>query len=310
MWLLGIVYRSILITSSLLVGILLPITLAFAQDSYPPMPIQGPRLSPPASPYNFVADNHEIYNDLIVRRLTPQSRAADIANTDMDKKGRPQEQPGRGVWQAETGLGSGLTLYYPKTNVCNDFNKRTEWRSHAASPSDIWSDSYAGWGTYAFDDKRLYRANNIIFSLEQVIGPGNKFNAEQYAIKIASGQPYAAGLGSPIIAAPPGAVVQVSVKYMIFDHDTNGQDYDWASLGLKPDAENLDNDAATFVNGYVRGAWAELTHSIVAGESGKIMILLQAHSPAALNSNIYFDDIQVVVDGEPISDCTYEQSLP
>ena len=89
----------------------------------------------------------------------------------------------------------------------------------------------------------------------------------------------------------------VSVKYLIWDHDQgaklefgDGIDYDWASLGIKPGA---DGEVALYNNGYVRGEWSELVHTVDLGDAKDIMVLIQAQSPAFLNSNIYFDDIKI-----------------
>jgi hypothetical protein len=79
-------------------------------------------------------------------------------------------------------------------------------------------------------------------------------------------------MGSPRIPVPAEFVsgtVMVSVKYLIWDHDQgakdkigDGIDYDWASLGIKPGA---DGDVALYNNGYVRGEWSELAHTINLG---------------------------------------------
>jgi hypothetical protein len=89
----------------------------------------------------------------------------------------------------------------------------------------------------------------------------------------------------------------VSVKYLIWDHDQgakasggDGIDYDWASLGIKPGA---DGDVALYANGYVRGEWAEMVNTVELGSAPDIMVLIQAQSPAFLNSNVYFDDIKI-----------------
>jgi hypothetical protein len=38
---------------------------------------------------------------------------------------------------------------------------------------------------------------------------------------------------------------------------------------------------------------------VTAGPEGRIMIFLQVISPLAENTNAYFDDVQIWVDGEP-----------
>lgn len=280
----------------LAIGLLLNGYAQALAENASPLPPIAPHVKPAADASTGVVNNDQIYNDLLVPQLPIPARNADIADD-----GQRQEAPGRGVRQLDTGLSSGGTLYAP-TNACLDFNHAARWKAQSTATAD----HYAGWGVYVVNDGWLYQGDKVVVSLESAVGPGNKYGPEQYAIKFASSQPYAAGLGSPLIKAPPGAVVSVSLKYMIFDHDTQGQDYDWVSLGLKPDAEKLTSDAATFVNGHRRGEWTALVHSIAVGQSGKIMILLQAQSPAALNSNIYFDDVQVAINGHYLTDCLYE----
>jgi len=272
--------------------LLAPASTVWADDHLPPVGQIGPRLSPPAIPHTSVLNNDTIYNNL----LTPppvQSQEADIADG-----GRTQEAPGRGIRQVVTAYSTGITLY-PSSGVCNNFNRAGDW---SIPPSDVYTDWYAGWAPFAINDG-LYQAKNTVFAMERVVGPGSHYGPNQFSAKISSHQPYAGGFGSPMITVPPGAEVTVRAKYLIWDHDTHGNDYDWASMGVKPDAAGAD---AQYVNGYTRGVWAELSHSVTAGSSGKLMVLLQGSSPAALNSNIYFDDVEIVVNGQALSNCRYE----
>ena len=80
----------------------------------------------------------------------------------------------------------------------------------------------------------------------------------------------------------------VSVKYLIWDHDqggkaggSDGMDYDWASMGVKPDAYGA---TAVYVNGYVRGEWAEMVNivDLVPGATN-VMVLLQGELPGMSN---------------------------
>jgi hypothetical protein len=275
----------------------------------PPVAIKGPRLSPPAIPHSSVLEPAAIYNSL--NNLPAQSVEANAADA-----GRRQEEPGRGIRQTSTGTGFGLLLY-ASPNVCNDFNPQAGWGAFNAT-TDIWTDWYAGWAPFAIDNG-LYQAKNVTFSMERSVGPGNQWGDNQHSAKIASNQPYAAGFGSPIIHVPAGyqgGKVLVSAKYLIWDHDTGGTftsdgwDYDWASMGIKPGAYG---NTAVYVNGYVRGEWAELTHTVELGNADTVMVLLQAHSPAALNSNIYFDDVKIAFidhagNGKYLSDCRLESS--
>ena len=278
----------------------------------PPLAITGPRMSPPVIPQPF--------SDLLANApLTANALEANAWDG-----GRNQEAEGRGIRQTLTGLGAGLTLY-DSPNVCNNFNAEIGWAATDGNP-DMWTDWYSGWAPFALDDGE-YSANNVIFTRERAVGPGNRYNdaeskdgGEEYAIKIAGHRPYAAGLGSPRIAVPAGfegGQVQVSIRYLIWDHDQgggpgkDGLDYDWASLGVKPGA---DGDIALYANGYVRGEWAQLVNTVELGDAQDIMVLVQAQSPAFLNSNIYVDDIKIAflaADGtiKYLSDCTAEEAI-
>lgn len=268
--------------------------VAFADDGAVarPIPVVGPRLKPPAIPHTSVLTPALIYNY--------QPKPVQISEAAAVYTAQPYYQKGAGVLATTTSLANGITLYTAK-NVCNDFNGA----SWGAPPSDVWTNWYGGWAPFAVDDG--YRqAKNTTFSMERVVGPGKNYG-KGYSVKIASNQPYAGGFGSPMIKVEPGATVNVTVKYLIWDYvqavDPKGKIMDWASMGLKPDAAG---DAATYVNGYVRGEWAVLTHSVVAGHSGYIMVLLQGESVGAVNSNIYFDDVQIEVNGEYLTACVVE----
>ena len=304
----------------ILVAILsVPATTAFAAGTGPatppPIPVIGPRLAPPPIPVTSVIDPTTVYNNLLVPPGLPaQSTEANAADA-----GRTQQAPGRGIRQTSTSIGYGLTLY-PEANVCNDFNGNTKWASMNAPYTDIWTDWYMGWAPFAINNG-LYQAKNVTFSMERNVGPGKSHGPAQQSVKIhADHQPYAAGVGSPLIPVPAGyegGTVMVSVKYLIWDHDqggkaggSDGMDYDWASMGVKPDAYGA---TAVYVNGYVRGEWAEMVNivDLVPGATN-VMVLLQGESPGSFNSNIYFDDVQIAfvkADGTAayVQDCKLAQ---
>ncbi|MCL4834521.1 MAG: hypothetical protein KJZ86_18925 [Caldilineaceae bacterium] len=175
--------------------------------------------------------------------------------------------------------------------ACLTFNSPELWNGQVT-----WA-AYGNWGTFAVDDGGFYRASHVNFSREQTIG-------DDFSFKISGGQPYAAGLISPIIHAPVGAIVEVAVKYLMFEHEGlqigDQTVNDWVSLGIKPDASGED---ARYVNGYSRGEWSRITNSVVAGKSGEVLILIQAESPAPFNSNVYFDNVEIVIDGMPLTTC-------
>jgi hypothetical protein len=286
----------------------------------PPIGITGPRLKPPAIPHSNVVSPAAGYNNVVAGNV-PQALEANAADG-----GKLQSAPGRGIKQTETGLSLGLTLY-ATPNVCNNFNMHGSYAAVNVK-SDIWTDWYSGWAPFAIDNG-YYQAKNTVFTMERVVGPGDNYNdtkssgdGEQAAVKIASHEPYAGGFGSPIIPIPEGyagGTATVSVKYLIWDHDQGGKaggpdgnDWDWASLGVKPGAAG---EHAYYVNGYVRGEWAEMTQTIELGDAGDIMVLIQGQSPSVLNSNIYFDDVKIAFsskDGSKsvyLTDCTADGSI-
>jgi hypothetical protein len=309
----------ILIAVIMAVVLLVPATVVSAAGTGPatppPIAISGPRLSPPAIPHSSVLDPYTIYNELLVPGKLPQeSKEANAADG-----GRTQQSPGRGIRQTSTSIGYGLLLY-DSPNVCNNFNTQSQWAASVEETqkrTDVWTDWYAGWAPFAINNG-LYQAKNVTFSMERSVGPGRRYGKNENSAKIASNQPYAAGFGSPLIAVPDGyegGKLWVSAKYLIWDHDTGGKeggsdgwDYDWASLGVKADAYA---PMAEYVNGYVRGEWAEMSHTVNLVGAKHIMVLLQGHSPAALNSNIYFDDVKIAfIDANNhtkyLKDCTLE----
>jgi hypothetical protein len=286
----------------------------------PPIAITGPRVNPTVIPHTSVIAPATAYNWVAAGNV-PQALEANAADG-----GKTQSAVGRGIKQTDTGIGTGITLY-ATPNVCADFNAHGSWKA-VNKESDVWTDWPTGWGPFAIDNG-FYQAKNVAFTLERVVGPGDNYNdtnskgdGEQASVKIASHEPFAAGLGSPIIPVPAGyegGTVTVSVKYLIWDHDQGGKqggpdgnDWDWASLGVKPGAAG---EHAYYVNGYVRGEWAELIQSVELGDAKDIMVLIQGQSPGVLNSNIYFDDVKIAFtssDGSQsvyLTDCNYAGSI-
>ncbi len=272
----------------LLLAFLLPGSLVLASGSRPAPPsgihaVMPVPDDPAPAPQENLAPDSRVFNNLSIAPPAPQPAEA-------------QGSGGPGVAEASNSFSSGLTLFKTAT-ACLDFNDPAKWHGGP------WYGSYGGWGTFAVDDGGLYVAENVRFDMERTIGPGDRAGSE-YSFKIASGQPYAAGLISPVFQAPAGATIQVRVKYLIFDHEglqVGGQWVnDWVSLGIKPDAFGQE---ARYVNGYTRGMWSQLENQIQAGDSGQILVMLQAESPALFNSNIYFDDLEIYVNGEAVTDC-------
>lgn len=292
-------WHQILMVVLLVALLLIPAQAAFAQDGdhLPPIPVIGPRLAPPPIPHTAVLNPALVYN-------TPRPPQVAEANTVYNEQ--PYYQPGAGVIDTVTQYANGISLY-PSSNVCNSFDVGGNWASSAdQKKSDIWTDWYGGWAPFAINHD-IYQARNTVFSVERTVGPGVKSGAGHYSAKIGSNQPFAGGFGSPMIHAAPGSDVTVTVKYLLWDYvqaeDSTGRIVDWASLGFKPDAAV---PGATYVNGYIHGQWAEMTVNGTAGPSGEIMVLLQGQSTGSVNANVYFDDVQIKIGDEYLTDCTYE----
>lgn len=246
-------------------------------------PVIAPR-DPLPIPHSDVLDRGVIEN-YVQNELRPQSRAAAAAAEAQGTEGEP------GILKTETGIAAGTTLYDPG-NVCNNFNNDDYWQG------ETWTEYFGGWGTFAADDGYM-QAKNVTFNRELVVGPGNEYDPEEQAsLKIASTQPFEAGVMSPAITVEPGDKVHVRVNYLVYNHDIENRNWDYASMGIITKL----GKRATYVNGYHRGEWAIMENQVVA-ESDQIVVMLQGHSPDALNSNIYFDNVQIYVNGVPLSEC-------
>lgn len=177
-------------------------------------------------------------------------------------------------------------------SACLNFDEAKTWGSESHRYM-IWDDQFAGWVPFAVDDGGLHEIENVRFERERSVRTG------QFSFKIASTEPYAAGLASPLVKVKEGAEVAVSVKYYIFEHGQSR--LEWVSMGVKPDARAKCGDGC-YVNGYSRGKWTTLSNTVTA-TADEVMILLQAESPKSLNSNVYFDDLEIRVDGELLENC-------
>ena len=270
-------------------GLLLTMTAStvFADDDDVPTltfkPVLAPRQSPPPISHSMVLARTTI-EAFVESDLRPESETANDAAEGQDISGEP------GVLETTTSVASGINLNDPG-DVCNDFNRKSRW------DQEVWTSYYAGWGAFAADDG-YFQAKNVTFDREQVVGPGNKFDSNQASMKIASNQPYDAGVMSPHIEVDPGDMVKVRVAYLIYNHDTEDRNTDYASMGIIPQF----GEHATYVNGYWRGEWAILENEVQATGS-EIVVMLQGHSPDSLNSNIYFDNVQVYVNDEAVKNC-------
>jgi hypothetical protein len=280
----------------LLAGVLGQTALALASSGrplppsgiYAIVPVPG---DPAPAPLVDLMPDTTLYNQLVYEQMNGIQGRAHSGSANQNAN-----PTGPGVLTNADGMSSGGVLF-TTPSACLTFNDESKWNGH------IWYAAYGNWGTFSVDDGGFYKPEHVTFDMERTIGPGDRSGSE-FSFKIAGDQPYAAGLISPIIQASPGSVVSVRIKYLMFNHDglrVGSQIVnDWVSLGLKPDAHG---EEAIYVNGYVRGQWSELINTVIAGESGQVLILLQAESPAALNSNIYFDDIEIAVDGSFLAIC-------
>jgi hypothetical protein len=265
---------------TLLCSLTAPVAIAQGGPAVTIVPVVAPRRSPPPIPHTDVIAPGTIQ----AQAVGPASLAANAAAAEQGVAGKP------GVLQTETGVGSGITLYDPG-RVCNDFDAGGRWEG------ETWTHYFAGWGAYAADGG-IYQAKNVTFDRERVVGPGNNYGSGQFSMKIASNQPYEAGIMSPAIQVTRGDVVRVRAAYLIFNHDTQGRNWDYVSMGIIPSPDL----PATYVQGYTRGQWAYLEHEVVA-EGRRIIVMLQGHSPDAINSNIYFDNVQIFVNGVARGNC-------
>jgi hypothetical protein len=281
--------------SILLAGLLGPAALALASSGRPLPPSGIYAISPvpndpsPAPVVDILPDT-TLYNQLVFEQMKREESRLSGAMVE------GVEVSGPGVLAAADARSSGETLFASPT-ACLTFDDESRWNGH------IWYAAYGNWGTFSVDDGGFYKPEHVRFDMERSTGPGDR-SGSGFSFKIAGDQPYAAGLISPVIYTSPGSLVSVRVKYLMYNHDglRIGSQLvnDWVSLGLKANAHG---NEAIYINGYTRGQWSELANDVVAGESGEVLVLVQAESPAAFNSNVYFDDIEIFIDGMALTNC-------
>jgi hypothetical protein len=248
-------------------------------------PVVAPRFSPPPIPHSSVLDPSTIHNFIQGGGLRPQSAAANAAAQAQGTSGKP------GVLQTETAISKGLTLFRTGP-FCTGFNNAALWGGQT------WTRYFDGWGAFAADDG-YFQAKNVTFDIERAVGPGSNYGPNERSLKIASNQPYDAGVMSPSLPVRPGATVRVRVAYLIYNHDTTGRNTDYASMGIIPKL----GERASYVQGYRRGEWDILEQEITA-TGDQFVVMLQGHSPDAINSNIYFDNVEIYVNGQVRTNCT------
>jgi hypothetical protein len=249
------------------------------------VPIFSPRDDPSPIPHTDVLEPAPSSRASFGGPEDPLAITAGDAAEEQDLEGEP------GILQTETGISSGLTLY-EDPDTCANFNSRSQWQG------ELWTMSFAGWGLFARDDG-YFQAKNVTFDRELVVGPGDNYNRNsQSSMKIASFQPYEAGIMSPPIPARAGRTVRVVVNYMIYNHGAEAESLDYASMGIIP----APGEQATYVYGYHRGEWSVLEQEIEA-QGDEVIVMLQGHSPAALNSNIYFDNVRIYVNDNARGNC-------
>jgi hypothetical protein len=249
------------------------------------VPVVAPRRNPPPIPHSSVLDPGTIENYLQSDEVHPQAQEAAEAAEEQDL----EEEPG--VLETETDIASGITLF-DVPDACNNFNARGQWEG------EVWTMRFAEWGPFATDDG-YFQAKNVTFDRELVVGPGSEYSpSNQSSLKIASNQPYEAGVMSPPIDVNPGTIVRVRVRYLIYNHGAEAEALDYASMGIIPKI----GERASYVYGYQRGQWAILEQEVEA-TGDQVVVMLQGHSPAAFNSNIYFDNVEVFRDERQLGNC-------
>jgi hypothetical protein len=264
--------------ASLCLALISPVAWAQGGPNITIVPVVAPRLSPSPIPHTSVIPGGTVQ----APDVGPQATAANAAALQQGTVGKP------GVLQTVTEVGNGITLYNEE-DVCNDFSSGT-WHGQT------WTHYFSGWGDYAADGG-IYQAKNVTFDLERVVGPGANYG-HGLSMKIASNQPYQAGIMSPAIDVKKGQMVHVHAAYLIYNHDTTGRNWDYVSMGIIPNV----GERAVYIDGYQRGQWAIIEGKVKA-TGPQIVVMLQAQSPDALNSNIYFDNVQIFLDGKAVRHC-------
>ena len=202
-----LVLAAVMLVNAMLVNVALAMGPAITIK-----PVVAPRMDPPPIPHSSVLSRTAIESYVQGPAFRAESVTAASAAKSQGAIGKP------GILDTKTAVGVGTDLK-DSPNVCNDFNKGDDWQG------TTWTHHFAGWGAFAADDG-YFQAKNVTFDRERVVGPGTKYGSDQASLKIASNQPYDAGVMSPAIAVNPGDRIKVRVAYLIFNHDINNRNWD------------------------------------------------------------------------------------
>ncbi len=216
-----------------------------------------------------------------------------------------EEQDGaavtRSLTQAPTGPvpepisnGGGL---FASPDACLTFDDPQLWAG------STWSRQYAGWGMQGLTERPFYFVQNLTFDDETAIASGR-------SLKIAGDKPFRGLVVSPTFQVPAGAEVVVRASYYIrlgANQYPRDDESVWAAINVNA-VEGAAVEDAGPTNGYLRNdAWHRFESRLTMGPAaGAInVVLLGSYTSTSPNVAVYFDNVEIWVNGKPLAQCLF-----
>ena len=186
---------------------------------------------------------------------------------------------------------------YADWDACLTFDDPQLWLGHT------WSRQYAGWGMQGLTERPLYFAENLTFDDETAI-------ASVRSLKIAGDKPFRGLVVSPTFKVPADAEVIVRASYYIrlgSNQYARDDESVWAAINVNA-VEGTAVVDSTPTNGYLKdNAWHRFESRLTMGpEDGAINAVLLGNNVFTNASvAVYFDNVEIWVNGKPLAQCLY-----
>lgn len=277
---------GVMIVVLLLVGVVANISAVRAQDGKPVPP--GPRQG----------ECEPVPN---CDQLTAAQRSANVnrANSDAQREGkaitdndRLQARPGGSI-ETVSSLGQNLL---PNPNACFTFDSAVDWKGSR------WTFRYAGWGLQVDVSPALnYQLKHLTYERQDGVGDG-------FSLKMGMDKPAHGLIVSPEFKAKAGDKITVVTSYYISVNagkNVSQANRQWVALNVKP-ARSTRADYTTLPTpGRHQNSWWKLSDDLTMQSDGIFQVVLQGQNDSVLDTQVYFDNVEIWINGEPMAKCLY-----
>lgn len=265
-----------------LVALLVPLTV-LAKDPPQPTPIPATGLQPGPIPNTRLVSPRRAYYEPLTAE---EQEGAAVTQSLMQAPTGPVPEP--------ISNAGGL---FADRDACLTFDDPQLW------VGNTWSRQYAGWGMQGLTERPLYFAQNLTFDEETAI-------ASVRSLKIGGDKPFRGLVVSPTFKVPAGAEVVVRASYYIrlgANQYARDDESVWAAINVNAVEGTAVEDYGP-TNGYLKNdAWHRFESRLTMGpQDGAINVVLLGNN-VFTNAGVavYFDNVEIWVNGEPLSQCLY-----